>query len=139
MIRKNALIGCLSLVVAVLAPPTLPAGDASPVPPSAPPSTASPNSLLSGGWGLSGNIEDSRLSGGQIRFTNRFTLDGHYDHGRFLVNLTPQDSEDNVAESAGWDGELFYLKAACWWMIMAAAPCCFPTTKGSWISVSFIP
>ena len=111
MIRKHALSGCLSLVVAVLAPAALPAGDASPVPPSAPQSTASPNSLLSGDWGLSGNLEDLRLSGGQIRVTNRFTLDGHYDHERFLVNLTPQGSEDNVAESAGWDGELFYLIA----------------------------
>ena len=109
MIRKNALMGCLSMVFVILASGQPPAGAASPAPPSTKLPTASPASFLSGIWSLSGNIEDLRLSGGQIWATNCFTFDGHYDNGRFLVDMIPHGSMDNVAESAGWDGELFYL------------------------------
>jgi len=58
---------------------------------------------------MSGNIVDVRLSSSGSQFTNTLSLTGHYDNGHFLIDLMPVKTEDEIAESAGWDGESLYL------------------------------
>ena len=65
--------------------------------------------LPAGSWSISGEIVDVETGTTGQNFTNTLTLAGHYDNGHFLVDLTPVDTLDNIAESAGWDGEFFRL------------------------------
>jgi hypothetical protein len=65
--------------------------------------------LPEGKWHISGDVEDVRMSGGYSQRTNNLSFEGHYDSGRFLLDMVPHDSEEDIAESAGWDGNLFYM------------------------------
>jgi len=62
--------------------------------------------LPKGSWSMSGDIVDVRMSSRGPEFTNTLSLTGHYDNGRFLIDLVPIKSEDEIAESAGWDGNI---------------------------------
>jgi hypothetical protein len=64
--------------------------------------------LPEGTWKISGDVVDLGI---EERGTTKNTLSftGHYDNGRFLLDLTPIKSLDNIAESVGWDGESLYL------------------------------
>lgn len=62
-------------------------------------------------WSLSGKIFDLRFNRQGPPVTNVLSLAGHYDKGRFLLELTPVHVEDDLVQNAGWDGErLFLLK-----------------------------
>jgi hypothetical protein len=65
--------------------------------------------LPPGSWRLSGNIDDVRMNSGAVVRTNTLTVLGRYHNGNFLIDSVPQDNEDNIAESAGWDGDLLRL------------------------------
>jgi hypothetical protein len=72
-------------------------------------SSTSVANLPAGPWDISGDISDQRIESEQRTVNNTFTLSGHYDGGRFLVDMNPVKSEDEIAETAGWDGEFFYM------------------------------
>lgn len=65
--------------------------------------------LPPGNWRFSGNITDVRMSAGSGVRTNTLSVRGRYYNGNFLAEVVPQNSEDNIAESAGWDGDLLRL------------------------------
>jgi hypothetical protein len=66
-------------------------------------------SLPNGSWRMSGDIMDVLLTGNGQSITNKLSLTGHYDNGHFLMDLMPIETLDNIAESAGWDGEALRL------------------------------
>jgi hypothetical protein len=57
-------------------------------------------SILTGSW---------QMSKAGPAFTNNLSVNGYYNNGRFLIDLTPIKTEDNIAESVGWDGNGLYL------------------------------
>ena len=65
--------------------------------------------IPAGPWDISGDIIDQRMVSEERTVNNTFTVSGHYDGGRFLVDMNPVKSEEEIAETAGWDGEFFYL------------------------------
>ena len=77
--------------------------------------------MPAGRWSISGEVVDVRMSTSHHGFTNKLSISGHLDNGLFLIDLTPTKSEDDIAESAGWDGELLYLITR------------FPDFPGKWL------
>lgn len=65
--------------------------------------------LPKGSWSMTGEIADVILSSRGPSLTNTYSITGHCDDGNFLLDLTPAKSSADVAESAGWDGELLCL------------------------------
>jgi hypothetical protein len=62
-----------------------------------------------GNWAFSGNILDYGMASRGPIFTNTFTITGHCSNGHFILDTTPIKTMDDVAESAGWDGNLLCL------------------------------
>ncbi len=62
-----------------------------------------------GNWDVNGKILDLRRSefdGTNVVFyTNSLSLIGYTDGLKFLINIDPVQTEDEIAECAGWDGE----------------------------------
>src|ERR1035437_945784 len=62
-----------------------------------------------GSWSISGNVTDVRLTLLGNSFTNTLTVSGFCDRDHFLIDLTPIKTEDEIAESVGWDGDVIRL------------------------------
>jgi hypothetical protein len=64
-----------------------------------------------GSWSMSGKVIDLRISSQGLQASNTLSLSGHCSNGRFLIDLVPIKTQDDIAESAGWDGsDLFLIK-----------------------------
>lgn len=62
-----------------------------------------------GSWSISGEVVDLRMISPGRHYTNTLSITGHYDGGRFLLEVTPIKTSDEVAESVAWDGERMRL------------------------------
>jgi len=62
-----------------------------------------------GAWNVTGNIVDIRSTLQGLHFTNTLTVTGYYDDGRFSLEIIPIKTDDEIAESAAWDGERLRL------------------------------
>lgn len=65
--------------------------------------------ISAGSWLLSGEIADVQGGVGGSETKNRLSLKGHYAGGKFLIDLVPISTQDNIAESVGWDGGFLRL------------------------------
>ena len=62
-----------------------------------------------GSWSISGKIIDLRISSQGLRASNTLSLTGHCSNGCFVIDLVPIKTQDEIAESAGWDGNDLFL------------------------------
>lgn len=59
---------------------------------------------------ITGTIVCLRLNPqGAALATNLSSFNGVYQEGKFLVDISPDATEDEIEESAGWNGQLLYL------------------------------
>jgi hypothetical protein len=62
-----------------------------------------------GNWRITGDVTDIRFNMiGKAR-TNTFSVEGAYQSDRFLVKINPINTEEEIAETVGWDGKKLRL------------------------------
>jgi len=57
-----------------------------------------------GSWSITGKVIDL-----QTTTSNTLSLTGHCSNGRFVIDLVPVNTRDDITESAGWDGNDLFL------------------------------
>jgi hypothetical protein len=62
-----------------------------------------------GSWSVSGKVVDMRISSTGLQASNTLSLTGHGSNGCFVIDLVPIKTQDEIAESAGWDGNDLFL------------------------------
>lgn len=62
-----------------------------------------------GNWGVSGSILDIRSTLQGYHYTNTLSVTGYYAGGRFTLEMLPVSTDDEISESAAWDGEKLRL------------------------------
>ena len=62
-----------------------------------------------GSWSISGKVIDMRITSAGLQASNTLSLTGHCSNGRFVIDLVPVKTQDEIAESAGWDGNDLFL------------------------------
>ena len=62
-----------------------------------------------GSWSISGKVIDLQIFGAGLKASNTLSLTGYCSNGRFAVDLVPIKTLDEIAESAGWDGNDLFL------------------------------
>lgn len=62
-----------------------------------------------GSWSISGKVIDMRITSAGLQASNTLSLTGHCSNGRFVIDLVPVKTQDEIAESAGWDGHDLFL------------------------------
>lgn len=60
-------------------------------------------------WRIEAEIVDTRISLAGPQATNVFKVIGYYSDGRFQLDSDPVKTEDEIAESVGYDGTFLYL------------------------------
>lgn len=62
-----------------------------------------------GDWRISGTLTDIRFNMSGTARTNTLSVGGVCQGDEFLVTVTPIDTEDEIAEAVGWDGQKLRL------------------------------
>jgi thiol-disulfide isomerase/thioredoxin len=62
-----------------------------------------------GTWSISGKVLDLRISSAGLQASNTLSLTGYCSNSCFLIDLVPIKTQDEIAESAGWDGNDLFL------------------------------
>lgn len=62
-----------------------------------------------GAWSLSGDLTDTLNTLPGYHFTNHLSVTGEYSNHKFLVDIQPVKTQDEIAEYVGWDGDLLRL------------------------------
>ncbi len=63
--------------------------------------------LPAGPWKFSGTVSDDlKDANGSVLMHQTLAVSGYYEDGSFVVDVDPKKSQQNVWESAGWDGKL---------------------------------